>query len=50
MGKIFHIDIGKSRHDVFLCFMEGIVELEISEEFIIGFTGIANLKHSSKVW
>ena len=49
MGKIFHIDIGKGRHDFLLCFMEGIVELEISEEFIIGFTGIANLKHSSKV-
>ena len=49
MGKIFHIDIGQGRHDFLLSFMEGVVKLEITEKFVVSLTGIANLKHSSKV-
>ena len=48
MSEIFHIDIGKGRHDVLLSFMEGIMELEITEKFVVSLASITNLKHSSK--
>ncbi|CRF29202.1 Uncharacterised protein [Streptococcus pneumoniae] len=49
MGKIFDIDIGKGRHDFLLCFMEGVVKLEITEKFVVSLASITNLNHPSEV-
>ena len=45
-ARFFHVDIAKRLHDLFFCFMEWIMKLEVTKELIIGFAGIPNLKYS----
>ena len=49
VSHIFYIDVGQGLDNLFLRFVERVVEFKIPKKLIIGLAGIANLQHPPKV-